>query len=294
MEAHLSLNIRPRRAAPRPTVVLLHASAGSSRQWTDLAERLQPEFHVCAIDLHGHGVQPAWNSNAPLSLEHDAQLVEPILRDAGHVHLVGHSYGGAVALQLAVAHPRAVASLAAFEPMAYHWLMDGAAPHASDASDASDEHVPARAALTMAGAAHVTGEALLRGAPHEAGRVFVDFWAGAGSWQQMAAGQRDAVARRMRAVHQQFGAVFRAGFSRSQVARVPAPMLLMSGEHSVPLGRHIAAQLRAALPLAEHVTLPGMGHMGPVTHAREVNQRIVGFLRNQLDAPFLRRLQRYA
>jgi len=291
METHLPMNFPSRRAVPRPTVVLLHASGGSSRQWTALAERLQPDFRVCAVDLHGHGAQPAWSGAPPFTLAHDAQLVEPILRDAGRVHLVGHSYGGAVALQLAVACPDTVASLVAFEPMAYHWLMDDTAPHASDAPE---QPVAARAALTLAGAAHAAGEALLRDAPHDAGRAFIDFWAGAGSWQQMAEGQRDAIARRMRAVHQQFGAVFRAGFSRGQVARVPAPMLLMSGERSVPVGRHIAAQLRAALPLAEHVTLPGMGHMGPVTHADEVNRRIAGFLRDQIDAPFLRRLRRYA
>lgn len=286
METSLSINLAARRAAPRPVAILLHASGSSSRQWIGLAERLAPDFRVCAIDLHGHGVQPAWDGKAPFTLAHDAQLVEPVLRDAGRVHLIGHSYGGAVALQLAVAHPQAVASLAAFEPMAYQWLLDGDAASASDAPDSA-----ARVALSMAGAAHVAGEALLRGAPHEAAQVFVDFWTGAGSWEQMAADRRDAVARRMRAVHSQFGAVFRGGFSRGQVARLRAPMLFLCGEQSVPMGRHIAAQLRAALPLAGHVTLPGMGHMGPVTHADEVNRRVAGFLRDQLDAPFLRRLQ---
>jgi len=291
MQTHPSLHTAPRRAATRPTVVLLHASGGSSRQWNELAEQLQPAFRVCAIDLHGHGAQPAWHGAAPFSLAHEVKLVEPLLREAGRVHLVGHSYGGAVALQLAVAHPGAVASLAAFEPMVYHWLMD-AAP--AQPRDAPEEQMPARAALSLAGVAHVAGEALLRGAPHDAAQVFVDFWAGAGSWQQMSAGQRDAVAGRMRAVHQQFGAVFRAGLSRSQVARVSAPMLLMSGERTVPVGRHVAAQLRAALPQAEHMTLPGMGHMGPVTHAREVNRRIVDFLHDQGDAALLQPLQRCA
>ena len=279
METTLSKNAVTRRARDRPVVVLLHASAGSSRQWSELTEALAPSFDVHAIDLHGHGAQPAWHGPAPLSLVHEVQLLAPLLRDAGRVHVVGHSYGGAVALQLAVSHPGAVASIAAFEPMVYHWLMDATSP-ALDAQ-VSD---PARSALTLAGAAHVTAEALLRGACHEAGRVFVDYWSGMGTWELLPPAQREAIAGRMRSVHQQFGAVLRAGFGRAQVARVPAPMLLMSGEHSVPVGRHVAAQLRAALPQAEHVTLPGMGHMGPVTHARAVNRRIVRFLHEQRDA----------
>lgn len=262
-----------RPAARRPTVVLLHASAGSARQWTALAEQLQTHFAVHAIDLHGHGVQPAWSGSGAFTLQHDAQLVEPLLRSAGRVHLVGHSFGGAVALQLAAAHPRAVASFAAFEPMAYHWLMADAHERDTDAM---------RAALAMAGTAHVIGDALLHGEPHEAGRAFVDFWSGADTWQQMTQGQRDAVARRMRAVHRQCGAVFHASYRRDEIARVAAPMLLLSGECTVPLGRHVAAALRAALPRAEHATVPGAGHMGPVTHAEAVNRRIAGFLRAQL------------
>lgn len=262
----------------RPMVVLLHASAGSSRQWNELAEQLQPHFDVRAVDLHGHGAQPSWSGDGPFSLAHEARLVEPLLKQAGRVHLVGHSYGGAVALHLATAHPQRVASLTAFEPMAYHWLMDATPPSEHDCKPG-----PQQAALAMAGIAHVVGEALLRGDTHEAGRVFVDFWSGVESWQHMPDGQRDAVARRMRAVHQQFGAVFRARYSRGQLAWVPAPVLMLSGERTVMLTRRLAEELRAALPHAKHVTVPKAGHMGPVTHPEAVNALIAGFLMEQLD-----------
>ncbi len=43
----------------RQTVVLLHSSASSSRQWSALVELLGPRFDVRAVDLHGHGAQPA-------------------------------------------------------------------------------------------------------------------------------------------------------------------------------------------------------------------------------------------
>lgn len=261
----------------RPMVVLLHASAGSARQWHALAERLQPHFDVRAVDLHGHGAQPSWSGDGPFSLAHEARRVEPLLRRAGRVHLVGHSYGGAVALYLATAHPQRVASLTAFEPMAYHWLMDAAPPGELDCMPG-----PQQAALAMAGIAHVVGEALLRGDTHEAGRVFVDFWSGGESWQHMPGSQRDAVAGRMRAVHQQFGAVIRARYSRGQLAWVPAPMLMLSGERTVMLTRRLADELRTALPHAQHVTVPKAGHMGPVTHPEAVNALIAGFLMERL------------
>jgi pimeloyl-ACP methyl ester carboxylesterase len=45
---------------PRPTIVLLHSSASSARQWERLADRLRDRFYVHAVDLHGHGARTAW------------------------------------------------------------------------------------------------------------------------------------------------------------------------------------------------------------------------------------------
>src|SRR4030095_11151286 len=84
--------------ASKPTVVLLHSSAGSSRQWDPLVERLGAHYDVRTVDVYAHGAQPAWLWKRPLRLADDAALVEPIVREVGSVHLVGHSYGGAGAL----------------------------------------------------------------------------------------------------------------------------------------------------------------------------------------------------
>jgi pimeloyl-ACP methyl ester carboxylesterase len=62
-------------------------------------------------------------------------------------------------------------------------------------------------------------------------------------------------------------------------------MLMMSGADTVASTRRIAALLRQGLPRARHDVLPGMGHMGPVTHAELVNDRVVAFLRQQARPP---------
>ena len=55
-------------------------------------------------------------------------------------------------------------------------------------------------------------------------------------------------------------------------------MLFLTGARTVAVTRRLAELLRLALPHARHEVLPGMGHMGPITHAAEVNRRIVEFL----------------
>jgi pimeloyl-ACP methyl ester carboxylesterase len=255
------------RADRRPTVVLLHSSASSSRQWTALAGLLQPHFEVRALDLHGHGTRPAWSERRPVTLADEAALVEPILREAGRVHLVGHSYGGAVALKVAELHPGAVASLIAYEPVLFGWLFD------DDRSSA--------AALEVIGVADTLRSALHARNFSAAARAFIDYWTGAGSWDSMRPERQQGVAPRMPAVLAQFTALAESVPSAARL-RGPQSMTFLGGSRTVTSTRRIGELLRARLPHATHETLPGLGHMGPITHADMVNRRVVDIL--QRDA----------
>src|SRR5215475_3328400 len=89
-----------------PVVVLLHSSMSSKSQWRTLCDALVDRYRVLAIDLHGSGDTPA----APpatvqdFRLQHEVALVRRVLADelpsTGTFHLIGHSYGGIVALQM--------------------------------------------------------------------------------------------------------------------------------------------------------------------------------------------------
>ena len=104
------------------TVVLLHSSASSARQWQPAVAALQAHFSVHAIDFHGHGARPDWQGGAAMTLADEVALVEPLLEQAGGAHLIGHSYGGAVALKLATRLPALVRSVVAYEPVLFGLL----------------------------------------------------------------------------------------------------------------------------------------------------------------------------
>jgi len=55
-------------------------------------------------------------------------------------------------------------------------------------------------------------------------------------------------------------------------------MLFLSGSRTTPVARRISQLLRLALPLAQHEELPGLGHMGPITHSQRFNERVRQFL----------------
>jgi lipase len=98
-------------APEAPRVVCLHGVTSHGRHFARLAAAL-PEFHVVAPDLLGHGLSPY---EPPWSIDdHLEAIVETVGIEAGM--LVGHSFGGRLAFELAARHPELAARLVLLDP----------------------------------------------------------------------------------------------------------------------------------------------------------------------------------
>lgn len=256
----------------RPTVVLFHSSAASSRQWHALAERLRPDFDVQAIDFHGHGLQPPWRGELALTVRDEAALALPILQAAGRAHLIGHSYGAAIALHLAMARPDLVASVAGFEPVTFALL---------------DEHEPHGAAtIEVREVAEDMRRSMAAGRPEDAAARFFDYWSSAPAWARLDPRRQQVMTALMPSVAMQFHAVYTTALPAEALARLDMPLLLLSGGRSTAAAQRIAGMLRRLLPAAQHEILPGVGHLAPLTHAELVNERLLRFVHSvALGAP---------
>jgi pimeloyl-ACP methyl ester carboxylesterase len=248
----------------RETVVLLHSSAASARQWDALIAALSGRYLVRAIDLHGHGAGAAWHGRTPFTLADDAALVAPLLVDAGSAHLVGHSYGGAVALKLATQQPGRVKSIVAYEPVLFRTLFKE-----------DSWGLPARDVRAIA---DLIRDCLRIGKPIEAGRRFVDFWSGRGGFDRMAPARLRAMAERLGTVLLHFEALLAEAPSTGELQRLAMPRLFVTGTRTVATTRRLGELLRQHVPSAAHESLPGSGHLGPITHAAAFNARVAAFL----------------
>ena len=243
-------------------VLCLHASTSSSRQWAGLIERLSPACRVVAPDLAGQG-RTAWQDRGANALEEDLHLVESVAGGEA-VHLVGHSYGGAVALRYAMRHPQRVRSLVLFEPAVWHLVAVGAAGD--------------RAVLRVFDVGHRIVSLVEAGSHAAAARLFLDYWNGGGTWERLNESQRERITAQMTRVVAHFTALFVDRTPLVAYAALGMPALLMRGESGPRSGQRTTDLLAATMPRATARRFPALGHMGPVTSADEVNDAIAGFL----------------
>jgi lipase len=111
------LHVYRYRPAEPVRLLAIHGLTGHGKRWHTLATRHLPDVAVAAPDLVGHA-RSSWA--APWTIDANVAALAAVLEKqaAGPVLVVGHSFGGAVALQLAATRPDLVDALVLLDPAA--------------------------------------------------------------------------------------------------------------------------------------------------------------------------------
>jgi pimeloyl-ACP methyl ester carboxylesterase len=254
-----------REAGAGPSVVCLHSSASSSAQWRLLMDRLAHRYRVVAVDPYGSGKTAPWPDDRPMYLDDEVALLRSVFQTAGErFHIIGHSFGGAVALKAALLERDRVLSLALYEPVLFSVLL-------ADAPESA-------AAREIRAVREDTIRLVNEGNLNASAQRFVDYWMADGTWASAPESRRQGLAAAMRTVKPEWHAVFHEPTPLRALAGAKVPTLFMTGKNSKAPALAVARLLTNVLPRVRREELEGVGHMAPVTHPDIVNPLIERFL----------------
>jgi pimeloyl-ACP methyl ester carboxylesterase len=246
------------------TVVLVHSSGMSSRQWRRTAEALEPRFRVVLPDLLGYGESSAWPADERFHFTMDLLALEALLdrlvENGGPVHLAGHSYGGFLAMLAALHRPHALRSIAVYEPVSFGVLKSREEKEALATILPGDDRAPFPD----------TDEALEAWMER-----FIDYWNGPGGWRGLAEPAREQFRKTGRKVIGEVRSLGADQTPHQAYATVHAPTLLLGSEKPTLAADRVLAILAECVPDARRVSIAGAGHMGPLTHAGAVAEAMI-------------------
>jgi pimeloyl-ACP methyl ester carboxylesterase len=246
-----------------PAVVLVHSSASGNRQWRRLADELKDCQRLIGVNLFGYGATTRWPAQRPQKLADQAALVIAAAAAVpGPVALVGHSMGAAVALEAAMQLGAHVRTVIAFEPILFYLLkMLGENDAFVEIKSIADGFRDCAAREEWA----------------EAGRLFVDYWSGAGAWAAMSDERRAGLLALLPNVVHEWDCVLPKGRPLVEWGRIGAPAHLIRAADTRRPTREVATLLAQALGWTLH-EVPAGGHMAPVTRPDLVNPLITRLL----------------
>ncbi|WP_258807093.1 alpha/beta fold hydrolase [Pseudidiomarina sp. CB1] len=250
-----------------PSLVLLHSSQSNTSQWRALIQQLQADYDIIGVDLLGYGKAPKadveqveafrFSDEVPRIVEGVQALVgtEPLI-------LIGHSYGGALALKLALEKLLNVQALAVFEPVAFHVL---------EANEAARQEIEAIATQMDAND------------PVQSTATFVDYWNQPGFFAALPAKVQQLMASQAAKVAMDFAALMGEPHKLVDYRRIAQPVLLLTGSQTQQSAKRVAEQLQQVLPDVRVKQL-ACGHMGPLTHPQLVNPELQRFIAEHAGA----------
>ena len=224
-------------------ILCIHGAGSSALVWADAAEKLAGIGRVIAYDRRGcarsERPQPYERTSIAEQADDAAALLDAL--GATPALVIGRSYGGTIAIDLALRHPERVRAVVGLEP------------------DSSREMAPAAAAWVDAFAERMHAVAAGDGV-HALGEALITEVGGEDAWRSFPDEVRGALAGNGPAILAELAGESWLAADADALATIAQPVLLVSAADSPPEFHEAPAALAAAIPSARTAKVGG-GHL---------------------------------
>ena len=217
---------------------------------------------MIAPDLIGYGGTPTWPGPGPFETRYDLDIVRACIEsvEGRPFHLVGHSYGGRLAMLAAAERATQVASVACFEPVSFGVLRSTGEREGIEELQAYDH------------------DGLFLDDNFGGSRAwverFVDYWNGQGAFAELSEREQELFCASGRKMFEEVRETSNDQVPHTHYEGIACPALFISGSQSTRAGRQTARVLAEVVPDGRHVEIDA-GHMAPLTASNEVNGLIL-------------------
>lgn len=247
-----------------PTIVLVPGSCSTGAAWRPVMATWGNRFRCVTTSLLGYGGTAERRTPSDPSISHEIDVLETVIRETrGPVHLVGHSFGGLVAVAVAVRNRVQLASLAVLEAPAVELLRDsGDRQHYWAFREMTDNYF----------AAFSNGHS-------EAIATMIDFYGGIGCFASWPPRVRAYAVEKTAVNILDWASAYQFPLSATALRSIEIPVLILWGEASHPAVQRANALLSKYISQAVSAEIEGAAHFMIATHANEVSRFIAHHVR---------------
>ncbi len=239
-----------------PPIVFIHGSFASTSTWNGMIDVLGETHHCISIKLPGHCGMPDPQDFSSPTMETELAVVESVVNKlvgSEPVHLVGHSYGGVVALAQALKGNLALNQLTLFEPVAV-WIFEAA----------KDAMMSKQVEQFLQRYRHDVSQQV----PHVCGQG-IDFWGGEGAFETLPDFIKDSMDLMVSNNIRHWDIADTVNVNLADVQKITTPTRLVSGSQSSVVAHAIINHLDEQLPNSKKYIVESASHFLVTSHAGE-------------------------
>lgn len=246
-----------------PAIVFVPGSFSTPAAWRGIQKRLPQRYRFVGTSLCGYGETAETRSPDDLGIEHQIKVIEAVAQRIGApVHLVGHSFGGTIALASALAGTIQVLSITTFEANPLLLLRERG-------------HTELFTEMQGMSAAF---EAAWNAGEHDAAGRIIDFWGGAGSFGALPEPVREYCRSTAYANVLDWRTAYTLEAKMADYATLGMPVLLVRGGLANPAMVEITQTLSDSLPNVRTEVVDDASHFLITTHVDDCARLLADFL----------------